>query len=130
MKTEPKGFWGRLPVANGPPKTKPKLRLEFAFEIQLEAAAGVRMGRTQKIMGRDDHEGCRNWCWREDAWCGWCCCKTWRECIAPGRQNIWKACHESSARANCPSGSLAILSGGSGQRRDWGARDSRVRGAR
>src|SRR5258707_13462800 len=49
MKTEPKGFWGRLPVANGPPKTKPKLRLEFAFEIQLEAAAGVGRGGETNI---------------------------------------------------------------------------------
>ena len=58
MKTEPKGFWGRLPVANGPPKTKPlKLRLEFAFEIQLEAAAGVGRGGKTKIGARDTDEG-------------------------------------------------------------------------
>src|SRR6267378_3336257 len=58
MKTEPKGFCGRLPVAKGPPKTKPlKLRLEFAFEIQLEAAAGVGRGGETKIGARDTDEG-------------------------------------------------------------------------
>jgi len=58
MKTEPKGFCGRLPVAKGPPKTKPlKLRLEFAFEIQLEAAAGVGRGGETKIGTHDTDEG-------------------------------------------------------------------------
>src|SRR5258706_11984646 len=61
MKTEPKGFWGRLPVAKGPPKTKPKLRLEFVFEVQLEAAAGVgRGGKTNMWVGQR-HDRCIGW---------------------------------------------------------------------
>src|SRR5258708_35255435 len=57
MKREPKGFWGCLPGANGPPKTRPKLRLEFAFEIQLKAATGVGRGGETKIGARDTDEG-------------------------------------------------------------------------